>query len=134
MSRRTFLVLSIAPLILGCASDPVSHAVLSRVTPGLANVPWLSGSTAIEDQRTPDVVSNGTEACGRGLDHSRLWDQWPQCFPVATPPVAGKELLPTSDGLASAELVRPWQEFTVFEWPCTPAAQAGESGTVVICR
>jgi hypothetical protein len=131
-SRRTFIVLSLLSL-LGCASDPASQAVLSSVTPGLANVPWISGSTAIEDQQIPDVVSNGLEACGRGAEHPYLWNQWPRC-PTPTPAVAGRQLLPTSDSEASAKLVRPWKEFTVFDWPCTPAARAGESGEGVICR
>jgi hypothetical protein len=136
MSRRNLIVLSalsLAPLLGGCASDPTSQAVLARVTPGLANVPWISGSTAIEDQQIPDVVSNGREACGRDLESSRLWNQWPPC-PKSTAPVAGRQLLPTSDGQASAELVRPWQEFTIFDWPCTPASQAGENGAGVVCR
>jgi hypothetical protein len=133
MSRRTLLVLWLVPL-LGCASDPVSHAVLVSVTPGLANAPWISGSTAIEDEQTPDVVSNGLEACGRGAEHPYLRGQWPPCPKPAPAPVAGPELLPTSDDLASAELVHPWQEVTVFDWPCAPAARSGENGVGVICR
>jgi hypothetical protein len=132
MSRRTLFVLFLATL-LGCASDPTSQAVLSHVTPGLANVPWISGSTAIEDQQTPDVVSNGLEACGRGAEHPYLRGQWPPC-PRPTAPVAGRQLLPTSDSEASARLVRPWHEVTVFDWPCTPSARAGENGAGVICR
>jgi hypothetical protein len=134
MSRRTLLVLWLAPL-LGCASDPVSQAVRASVTPGLANAPWISGSTATEDEQIPDVVSNGLEACGRGAEHPYLRGQWPPC-PKPTPPapVAGRELLPTSDDKASAELVRPWQEVTVFDWPCAPAGRSGENGVGVICR
>jgi hypothetical protein len=132
MSRRTLLVLPLALLLLGCASDPTSQAVLSHVTPGLANVPWISGSTAIEDQQIPDVVSNGLEACGRGAEHPYLRGQWPPC-PTPTPALAGRQLLPTSDSEASAKLVRPWQESTLFDWPCTPADRAGENAGV-ICR
>ena len=132
MPRRTLILLPMA-LLLGCASDPTSQAVLAHVTPGLANVPWISGSTAIEDQRIPDVVSNGLEACGRGAEHPFLRGQWPPC-PTPTLAVAGQQLLPTTDSEASAKLVRPWQESTVFDWPCTPAGRAGESATVVICR
>ena len=132
MSRRTLLVLSLATL-LGCASDPTSQAVIAHVTPGLTNVPWISGSTAIDDQQTPDVVSNGLEACGRGAEHPYLRGQWPPC-PTPVPAVAGRELLPTSDSEASAKLVRPWQEVTVFDWPCTPAGRAGESAAGVVCR
>ena len=135
ISRRTLLVLSLATL-LGCASDPTTHAVLARVTPGLANVPWITGSTAIEDQQIPDVVSNGLEACGRGVEHPFLRGQWPPC-PTPTPAVAGRQLLPTSASEASAKLVQPWQEVTVFEWPCTPTVRAGageNGGAGVICR
>ena len=91
MSRRTLIALPMAPL-LGCASDPTSQAVLAHVTPGLANVPWISGSTAIEDQQIPDVVSNGLEACGRGAEHPFLRGQWPPC-PSPTPAVAGRRAL-----------------------------------------
>jgi hypothetical protein len=132
VSRRTLITLSLVPL-LGCASDPTSQAVLSHLTPGLANVPWISGSTAIEDQAIPDVVSNGLEACGRGAEHPFLRGQWPPC-PKPTAPTAGSLLLPTSDDEASAKLVRPWEEVTLFAWPCTPAGQGGENGTGVICR
>jgi hypothetical protein len=142
MTRRMLPVFSIAMLAAlaatGCASNPTSQAVLQRVTPGLVNVPWISGSTTTNDQRMPDVVSNGTEACGRDLEHSRLWNQWPPC-PTPSAPVAGRQLLPTSDAMASAELVRPWQEVTLFEWPCTPASQVGQRGrpgssSVVLCK
>jgi len=109
-------VLGFAPLAMGCASDPASRAVMAHVTPGLSNVPWISGSTAINDQRIPDVVSNGLDACGRNLESSILWNQWPPC-PVPTPPVAGPLLLPTSASPASAELVHPWSESLSFVWP-----------------
>jgi len=132
ISRRTLLVLSLA-MLLGCASDPISQAVASHVTPGLSNVPWISGSTANEDQQIPDVVSNGPEACGRGTEQPYLWNQWPPC-PTSTPAIAGRQLLPTSDSEESATLVRPWQESTIFDWPCTPAGRGGENGAGVICR
>jgi hypothetical protein len=134
MSRWSlFMMLCVAPLAAGCASTPVSEAVAARVTPGLSNVPWISGSTATEDQRNPDVISNGLDACGRNLEHSRLWNQWPPC-PVQQPAVAGRQLLPTSDSKASAELVHPWQEVTLFGWPCTPRSRAPENEAVVICE
>jgi hypothetical protein len=132
---------AIALALSGCAttasSQEVSQAVMSRLTPGLANVPWISGSTSTNDERIPDVVSNGLDACGRGFEHSRLWNQWPPC-PKPTPPIAGRDLLPTSTSQQSEELVRPWEESTVFAWPCTPMSEQpgpGEAtGTVVICR
>ena len=138
MSRPTHLVLSmvlfsVAPLSGGCASTPTSQAVASRVTPGLTNVPWISGSTAIDDERPPDVISNGPEACGRDLEHSRLWNQWPPCL-TQRPAVAGRQLLPTSDGKPSAALVHPWQETTVFGWPCTHRSRASDDAAVVICE
>jgi hypothetical protein len=133
MPRRILLVLPMVALLLGCASDPTSQAVLAHVTPGLANVPWISGSTAINDQKIPDVVSNGLEACGRGAEHQFLPGQWPPC-PTPTLAVSGRELLPTTDSEASAKLVRPWKESTVFEWPCTPVGRAGDSTTVILCR
>ncbi len=133
VSRWSLIPLSLLPLF-GCASDPTSQAVLSHLTPGLTNVPWISGSTAIEDQTIPDVVSNGIEACGRGAEHPFLRGQWPPCPKPAAPiaGVAGRQLLPTSDDEESAKLVRPWQEVTLFEWPCTPAGRGGETG--VMCR
>lgn len=79
------------------------------------------------------MVSNGLEACGRGAEHPFLRGQWPPC-PKPTAPTAGSLLLPTSDDEASAKLVRPWEEVTLFAWPCTPAGQGGENGTGVICR
>jgi hypothetical protein len=119
-------VLAVAPLAGGCASTPTSRAFVDRVTPGLANVPWISHETFQDDQRSPDVVSNGLDACGRNLDHGMLWNQWPPCPSTGPHPVAGKRLLPTSNAVASADLVRPWQESTVFPWPCTPAEAGGE--------
>src|SRR5260370_32606654 len=94
MPRSKLLVLSLA--LLGCASDPTSQAVLAHVTPGLANVPWISGSTATEDQAIPDVVSNGLEACGPGAEHPLLRGQWPPC-PKPTLAVSGQHLFPTSN-------------------------------------
>lgn len=138
MSRRTHLVLSIvlfsaAPLSGGCASTPISQAVASRVTPGLTNVQWISGSTDIADERPPDAISNGPEACGRDLEHSRLWSQWPPCL-TQQPAVAGRQLLPTSDGKPSAALVHPWHETTLFGWPCTPRSRTANDAAVVICE
>jgi hypothetical protein len=135
VSRWMLIPFSWLP-VLGCASDPTSQAVLSHLTPGLANVEWINaGPNGIEDQQLPpqDVVSNGLEACGRGAEHPFLRGQWPPC-PKPAAPIAGRELLPTSDDEASARLVQPWQEVTVFDWPCTPAGRGGETGTGVICR
>jgi hypothetical protein len=136
MLRPTLTAIATALTLFGCASTPTSEAVVSRVTPGLANVPWISHSTYIDDLQSPDVVSNGPEACGRGFENSPLWNQWPPCpRPATTPASAGRLLLPTSDDPASTEEVRPWQEVTLFEWPCTPAGeQKGDAPAVVLCR
>jgi hypothetical protein len=122
---------------LGCASTPVSQAVVQRVTPGLSNVPWISGSPFYDDQRIPDVVSNGLDACERSFEggpkSSVLWNKWPPCPSTGTPAVAGRGLLPTSDSTASADLVRPWEEVTLFPWPCTADSSSGEI-TGIRCR
>jgi hypothetical protein len=141
MLRTSLVALAVAPLAalssLGCAATPVSQAVVSRVTPGLSNVPWISGSPFYDDQRIPDVVSNGLDACERGFEggqkSSVLWNKWPPCPSVGTPAVAGKGLLPTSDSTASADLVRPWEEVTLFSWPCGGELSSGEI-TNVRCR
>jgi hypothetical protein len=133
LSRRTLISLSFIPLF-GCASTPTSEAVMQRLTPGLANVQWLGQLNYTQDQPIPDVVSNGLEACGRGADHQWLPNQWPPCPKPSTPPIAGQQLLPTSDAEASARLVQPWEEVTLFPWPCTPAGRGGEKGTGVECR
>ena len=141
MLRPTIVALATAPLLctgaLGCASTPVSQAVEARVTPGLSNVPWISGSPYYDDQRLPDVVSNGLDACERSFEggprSSVLWNKWPPCPSTGTPAVAGKGLLPTSDSTASADLVRPWEEVTLFSWPCSATPVTGEI-TGVRCR
>jgi hypothetical protein len=107
--------------------DPITRAIAPRATPGLVNVPNVStpsGASYNDDLPTPDVVSNGPEACGRGFEHSPLWSQWPPCPAPSPPAVAGRGLLPTSDGGASAALVRPWEEVTVFAWPCAAGPTA----------
>ncbi len=128
---RMLTVFVFAPLF-GCASTNVAPALAQRVTPGLSNVPWVSGSTAINDQRQPDVVSNGLDACGRYLEHGMLWHQWPPC-PVPPPPVVGPELLPTSASPSSAKLVSPWKESFVVEWPCAHLTRGTNSAMVVAC-
>ena len=108
--------------------DPTTRALASRVTPGLVNAPNVSttsGASYNDDLPTPDVVSNGPEACGRGFESSPLRGQWPPCPAPSPPAIAGRRLLPTSDSAASASLVRPWEEVTVFAWPCTAGPTAG---------
>ncbi|HEX4445228.1 MAG TPA: hypothetical protein VH044_00770 [Polyangiaceae bacterium] len=137
MLRKAIVALAIAPLGAGCAADPVSHAVVARTTPGLANVPWISGSPITDDVPPTDVVSNGLDACNHGYERGPLWNQWPSCPAGPPPAVAGRALLPTSNGAASAELVRPWQEVTVFAWPCTAGSRGGageDDASGVRCR
>ena len=123
MSRRRMLaVLSIASSALGCAVDAAPSAFAAQVTPGLSNVPWISGSTATNDERIPDVVANGLDACGRNLDHSRLWHQWPPC-PTVEPTVWGashRPRTPIAATSSSQELNQPWLEFIDFDWPRRP--------------
>jgi hypothetical protein len=132
---RVLAVLSMASSSLGCAVDSVPSAFVSRVTPGLSNVPWISGSTATNDERIPDVVSNGLDACGRDLEHSRLWRQWPPC--PAVEPTAWRpsrpQRPPVSAMSSSQELNQPWLEFIDFDWPCSRGPADG-SKAVVTCR
>jgi hypothetical protein len=139
----TVAIAAIATMCAGCAGtadptvralasrvthDPVTRVLAARVTPGLVNVPNVStpsGASYNDDLPTPDVVSNGPEACGRGFESSPLWNQWPRCPNPSPPAIAGRGLLPTSDSTASAALVRPWEEVTVFAWPCTAGPTAG---------
>ena len=134
---RMLAVLSIASssLLLGCAVDATPSAFVSRVTPGFPNVPWISGSTPTNDERMPDVVTNGLDACGRNLNQSPLWHQWPPC-PTVEPTVwssSRPRQLPISETSSSQELNQPWLEFIDFDWPCTPVNQAVHGGAVIVC-
>jgi hypothetical protein len=95
----------VAPLVGGCGTS---------IQPGLANAPRLGGPPE-SDSRIHDVVSNGTDSCGRHAEHGPLRGRIPPC-PTAGHPVVATVLFTESD---SDSLVLPWLEHFYADWPCS---------------
>jgi hypothetical protein len=115
MDRWLMLTACSFPLVVGCAP---------AVTPGLANAPRLGGSSA--DERSDDVVANGTDACGRDAEHGVLRGQWPACPTVERAPAL--TAFKVKSRPSGGGLVVPWLQHFYVRWPCEGDGLAGQTG------
>jgi hypothetical protein len=112
MSRWLVLTVPSIALLAGCA-PPVEF--------GLANGPRLGGNV-LADEPVHDVISDGSDACGRFAEYGPLRGRMLACATVAHP-VVGATLLPVAAGGKGEGLVVPWLKHFYVGWPCPhPAA------------